>query len=188
MYKEEKSMTSKKFKAVLISGILAASVMALPISAMAEGETTAIQTQPKVTISKTVNAASGVTVPETDCTFVLTQTDMKEAAGLQNSDDTIQPATIGPITTTIKVSGTGTQTADIDFSSVTTPGEYTFTLKETAPVQKTGDFGWTVDPQEYIVRVYISSNGDKSYTIENRNKEKVDKAAFSNDYTNVDVK
>lgn len=167
-------MKNSKGKAILMSGLMAASMMLMPMSAMAAD----VQTQDAVTIKKTIQSAEGVTVPSTNFKFHVAQT--------ANTDGVTAPASIEAydVTKTASASFDGLDALLAD--KLTAAGEYTFTITETAPASDTG-FGWTTDPASYTVRAYVANAGNgftKQYTIlKSGETDKQATVDFTNKYT-----
>lgn len=188
-------MKSSKVKAILMSTLMAASMMIAPMSAMAETPTASA-------ISKTVLHDSNVTVPSTTYSFTFTQKFGKNA-----DSNTDQPAND---ITPVQATGTGTYSATADFSTLTSAlkakglaGEYTFTLTEDklSVTDPAAPFGWTNDVDtktgvakttatSYTVRAYVDKDLNVNYTMfegaDRADAAEVDKlgsATFTNKFT-----
>lgn len=141
-------------------------------------------TEPKV--NKTVNVADGITISD-DAVFSVKQ--------VPNADGVAAPATVADDTVSIPAASLKANTKvseSLGLAAKTTAvGEYTFEVKETAPADKTGTYGWTVDKTTYYVHVYVAQNGDHSYIVtkgtntitDNKLDNKVDSIDFTNTFT-----
>ncbi len=178
-------MKFKKFMALALAGVMtfamAGTVFAEDPNLNVPGETEAAGDGKlsSVTINKTVNVAHGITLPADAITFT--------AAQIDNADGVTAPAEIADIVTTISgiTADNPSGSATIDFSSITKPGEYNFTLTETSPTDKGNDtYGWTIDTASYNVQVLVKSDGAKEYYLTKAGETgKQDAAAFTNTYT-----
>lgn len=176
-------MKNSKVKAILMSGLLAASMMLMPMSAMAEGEVTALKVQ------KTVTAEKSVTIPN-DVKFTITRVD--NADGIKAPDNT-------KTLTATDLAFTNEKSTGVDIvknENLTTPewkaedaGEYTFEVKEdTSNLTSADGYGWTtVDRQAYYVHVLVDNTGKATYTITKTNTKgdsnKQSEMDFANTYT-----
>lgn len=133
------------------------------------------ETVRKVTINKEVKVpANGVAVPQNiTYKFRAVQRD-------QNENNQPKPvAKVQPITAQITSLTDGKGTVDMDFSSITVPGVYTFDLTEESP---TNDANWTVGGESYTVVVLAKNDGTKSFLIKNAQGQKLQSADFINKY------
>lgn len=139
------------------------------------GEPSTDDTVSKVTINKEVKVpANGVEVPSgVTYQFRAVQRDQNEA----NQPKPV--AKVQPITAQITSLTGGKGTVDMDFSSITVPGVYTFDLTETSP---TNDVNWTVGGETYTVVVLAKNDGTKSFLIKNAQDKKLQSADFVNKY------
>lgn len=175
----------KKFRVLLLTAVLAVSMMAGSLYVFAEdGPTTGgeLTDGASVPISKTVKVAEGITFNET-ITITATQT--------TNADGTTAPEQVADITGTIAVTQAAKTTAAtgaLDFSGLTKPGEYTFLVKETAATEESGGTWSEKDDSTYYLQVLVKANGEKQYAIsedgefDETGDKKTDKAAFENTY------
>lgn len=138
------------------------------------------------TVNKTVNVADGITISD-DAVFSVKQ--------VANADGVAAPAKVDDYTVTIPAASLKANTKvseSLGLATKTTAvGEYTFEVKETAPADKTGTYGWTVDKTTYYVHVYVAQNGDHSYIVtkgtntitDSKLDNKVDSIDFTNTFT-----
>ncbi len=141
-------------------------------------------TEPKV--NKTVNVADGITISD-DAVFSVKQ--------VPNADGVAAPATVADDTVSIPAASLKANTKvseSLGLAAKTTAvGEYTFEVKETAPADKTGTYGWTVDKTTYYVHVYVAQDNSHSYIVtegtntitDNKFENKVDSIDFTNTFT-----
>lgn len=173
-------MNLNRIKTTMATGMLAASMIlpgmtAYAVDAVPGKGVGASATTTTPAINKTVKAADGVTLPQTDVIkFTATQYDHDgPAIGKQNSDGTTQPLdTIAPTDFTINVSAltaienstnlAGTAAIGTTFTSkLTKNGEYTFTLEESDELDKgTDKYGWTINDTTLYLHVYVSDEVD----------------------------
>lgn len=158
-------------------------------------------------IEKTINVAPGVTIPD-NVVFTISQTKNNDGTVKNNADGTKQAATVGDFTVTIpkesfntdelKQSTSG-RTVEASLtndqketlaSKLTTVGEYTFTVTETAPANKgkNDTYGWTKDSTTYYLHVFKDSNQKVTYLVTESDAlgDTVDKLSsmdFTNTYT-----
>ena len=178
-------MKNSKVKAILMSGLMAASMMIMPMSAMAEGTIT----YPTVTVDKTLQMANGVDDPNVTFTYNLVQDTTAtptapESVTIDNSALTISSTDLVANSLNKTVEATGLATAMKKQQTAGKYGVYTFTLTEAAP--NPVPTGWTYSDASYKVRAYVSEKSI-GYTIEGTDGKK-DKAAFTNKYVKTDGK
>lgn len=166
----------KKIRVLLLTLVLAVTMMAGSLAVFAEGEVPSVNTNGTVTVTKTLNTNKGSTVTETfkyTATAVATETSTAEETPAATIADISISAAAGDTVTT----GTGT----LSFGTFPHAGVYQYTVKETAGTTE----GMTYDTTEYTVRVYVV-NGKNGLTISEitaeTNKEKVSSVAFDNSY------
>lgn len=165
-------MKFKRFMALALAGVMTLG--------MASSVVAADGVQEKVTIKKTVTMADGITTLDTDtATFLVHQ--------IANKDGIAAPASVSDLTpsiTGINATNKGGE-KEIDFSSVTIPGEYTFELTETAPADKgNAEYGWTKDRSKYYIQVLVKNNNSKEFYItKDGETTKKNSADFTNTYT-----
>jgi hypothetical protein len=181
----------KKFRVLLLTFVVAVTMMAGSLAVFAEDTApapttggTPIDTAGTVPISKTVQVAEGITFNET-ITVTATQT--------ANADGVTAPEQVRPITGTIAVTQaakTTPATGSLNFSSLTKPGEYTFIVTETAATTDSHGTWSVMDNQKYYLQVLVKADGSKQYAISKGEnivgKDSTDKttvAAFENTYT-----
>jgi len=177
-------MKNSKVKAILMSGLMAASMMIAPMSAMAASDN-------EPTATKTVKVADGVTIPD-NVTFTVAQD--------TNEDGTTSPSATALSWTvdaetkggTSKTGSFSAEATSLDIAShlaktgdALTAGEYTFKVTETTPTKATGDYGWiATDSTEYYVHVFVTNTGDVNYRVSKTDKTtKVSDIKFENTYT-----
>lgn len=178
-------------KSIRTAIIAAAMTLLLALGAAATGLTAHAADQPTATeptVNKTVKVADGITIAD-DAVFSVKQ--------VTNADGVAAPATVADYTVSISAASLKANTKvseSLDLAAKTTAvGEYTFEVKETAPADKTGTYGWTVDKTTYYVHVYVAQNGDHSYIVtkgtniikDNKLDNKVDSIDFTNTFTKV---
>ena len=178
-------------KSIRTAIIAAAMTLLLALGAAFTGLTAhaATSDQPTATepqVNKTVNVADGITISD-DAVFSVKQ--------VTNADGVAAPATVADYTVSIPAASLKANTKvseSLGLAAKTTAvGEYTFEVKETAPADKTGTYGWTVDKTTYYVHVYVAQNGDHSYIVtkgtntitDNKLENKVDSIDFTNTFT-----
>jgi hypothetical protein len=176
-------------KSIRTAIIAAAMTLLLALGAAATGLTAHAADQPTATeptVNKTVKVADGITIAD-DAVFSVKQ--------VTNADGVAAPATVADYTVSISAASLKANTKvseSLDLAAKTTAvGEYTFEVKETAPADKTGTYGWTVDKTTYYVHVYVAQNGDHSYIVtkgtntitDNKFENKVDSIDFTNTFT-----
>ena len=177
-------------KSIRTAIIAAAMTLLLALGAAVTGLTAHAADQPTTTepqVNKTVNVADGITISD-DAVFSVKQ--------VPNADGVAAPATVADDTVSIPAASLKANTKvseSLGLAAKTTAvGEYTFEVKETAPADKTGTYGWTVDKTTYYVHVYVAQNGDHSYivtkgtntiTTDNKLDNKVDSIDFTNTFT-----
>jgi len=176
-------------KSIRTAIIAAAMTLLLALGAAATGLTAHAADQPTATeptVNKTVKVADGITIAD-DAVFSVKQ--------VTNADGVAAPATVADYTVSISAASLKANTKvseSLDLAAKTTAvGEYTFEVKETAPADKTGTYGWTVDKTTYYVHVYVAQNGDHSYIVtkgtniikDNKLDNKVDSINFTNTFT-----
>lgn len=179
-------------KSIRTAIIAAAMTLLLALGAAVTGITAhaATSDQPSTkepTVNKTVKVADGITIAD-DAVFSVKQ--------VPNADGVAAPATVADDTVSIPAASLKANTKvseSLGLAAKTTAvGEYTFEVKETAPADKTGTYGWTVDKTTYYVHVYVAQNGDHSYivtkgtntiTTDNKLDNKVDSIDFTNTFT-----
>lgn len=189
-------MKKMRAKAILMSGLLAASMMLGTGSAWAEQKRPST-TEP--TIEKTVNVAKGVTVSN-DVKFSFTQVSNADGVLAPNEETAGQFTSLGisELTFTDAAWTNNTSEEGSFKNSVTTAledktdavGEYTFEVKEFAPTQTTEEYGWvSVDTDSYFVHVYVDKDNAHTYSVTKENvadktgDKKLDKLSFTNTYT-----
>ena len=167
-------MKSGKIKGMLMAGVL---TMSLCAGTAVMAEEAPVPTVGQAGITKNLQIAEGITVPDTTFTFNITQT----------KGDTTNVAS----TVTATFSNTDTVNADLVSKAVSTEladaskyphaGVYTFTVSE-----KKGDVtGMTYDKKAYTVNVYVVNDGDglKADSITaNDGTAKVTNMSFDNTY------
>lgn len=178
-------------KSIRTAIIAAAMTLLLALGAAVTGITAhaATSDQPSTkepTVNKTVKVADGITIAD-DAVFSVKQ--------VPNADGVAAPATVADDTVSIPAASLKANTKvseSLGLAAKTTAvGEYTFEVKETAPADKTGTYGWTVDKTTYYVHVYVAQNGDHSYIVtegtniikDNKLDNKVDSINFTNTFT-----
>ena len=178
-------------KSIRTAIIAAAMTLLLALGAAVTGLTAhaATSDQPTATepqVNKTVNVADGITISD-DAVFSVKQ--------VTNADGVTAPATVAEYTVSIPAASLKANTKvseSLGLAAKTTAvGEYTFEVKETAPADKTGTYGWTVDKTTYYVHVYVAQNGDHSYIVtkgtntitDSKLDNKVDSIDFTNTFT-----
>ena len=178
-------------KSIRTAIIAAAMTLLLALGAAFTGLTAhaATSDQPTATepqVNKTVNVADGITISD-DAVFSVKQ--------VTNADGVTAPATVAEYTVSIPAASLKANTKvseSLGLAAKTTAvGEYTFEVKETAPADKTGTYGWTVDKTTYYVHVYVAQNGDHSYIVtkgtntitDSKLDNKVDSIDFTNTFT-----
>lgn len=180
-------MKFTRIKTTMMAGMLAASMILPGMTALAAEPTKADATK---FITKTVTApTSGVSVNET-FKYTFTQEEKKDDSGVEANTTT---AAIPEI----QVNATAANTAFngvIDLSRLTTPGVYTYIVKETdeSEDKTSGTVTWEYDTTEYRLRVYVQGTGaDQTKTMTliktaddasdtTTNDKKVATAAFNN--------
>lgn len=189
-------MKKMRAKAILMSGLLAASMMLGTGSAWAE-QKQPLKTEP--TIEKTVNVAKGVTVPN-DVKFSFTQVSNADGVLAPNEETAGQFTSLGISELTFTDAAWTNKTSEVGSfkNSVITAlagktnavGEYTFEVKESAPTQTTEEYGWvSVDKGSYFVHVYVDKDNTHTYSVTKNNvtdttgEKKLDKLSFTNTYT-----
>lgn len=178
-------------KSIRTAIIAAAMTLLLALGAAATGLTAhaATSDQPTATepkVNKTVNVADGITISD-DAVFSVKQ--------VPNADGVAAPATVADDTVSIPAASLKANTKvseSLGLAAKTTAvGEYTFEVKETAPADKTGTYGWTVDKTTYYVHVYVAQDNSHSYIVtegtntitDNKFENKVDSIDFTNTFT-----
>ena len=176
-------------KSIRTAIIAAAMTLLLALGAAFTGLTAHAADQPTATepqVNKTVNVADGITISD-DAVFSVKQ--------VTNADGVTAPATVTDYTVSIPAASLKANTnvsESLGLAAKTTAvGEYTFEVKETAPADKTGTYGWTVDKTTYYVHVYVAQNGDHSYIVtkgtntitDSKLDNKVDSIDFTNTFT-----
>jgi hypothetical protein len=176
-------------KSIRTAIIAAAMTLLLALGAAFTGLTAHAADQPTATepkVNKTVNVADGITISG-DAVFSVKQVD--------NADKVAYPAKVDDYTVTISATNLKANakvSESLGLAAKTTAvGEYTFEVKETAPADKTGTYGWTVDKTTYYVHVYVAQNGDHSYIVtkgtntitDSKLDNKVDSIDFTNTFT-----
>lgn len=176
-------------KSIRTAIIAAAMTLLLALGAAVTGLTAHAADQPTTTepqVNKTVNVADGITISD-DAVFSVKQ--------VPNADGVTAPATVADGTVSISAASLKANTKvseSLGLAAKTTAvGEYTFEVKETAPADKTGTYGWTVDKTTYYVHVYVAQNGDHSYIVtkgtntitDSKLDNKVDSIDFTNTFT-----
>lgn len=180
-------MKAKKLRLTMVSGLVALSMMALP---MTTGAAERALADAAPSIEKTVNVAKGVTIDQ-DVSFRIEQ-----VANPTHEDGTviIAPSTIEAFTVTaatangtsdggsvVKTAETGLGDKDLK------PGEYTFKVTEvTDPLTVKDGYGWIAnDTNDFFIHVYVSADGTKKYSATAKNVITDSKAdlKFTNTYT-----
>lgn len=178
-------------KSIRTAIIAAAMTLLLALGAAFTGLTAhaATSDQPTATeptVNKTVKVADGITIAD-KADFSVKQVD--------NADKVAYPAKVDDYTVSISAEDLNANhngSVSLGLAAKTTAvGEYTFEVKETAPADKTGTYGWTVDKTTYYVHVYVAQNGDHSYIVtegtniikDNKLDNKVDSINFTNTFT-----
>lgn len=176
-------------KSIRTAIIAAAMTLLLALGAAFTGLTAHAADQPTATepqVNKTVNVADGITISD-DAVFSVKQ--------VTNADGVTAPATVADYTVSIPAASLKANTKvseSLGLAAKTTAvGEYTFEVKETAPADKTGTYGWTVDKTTYYVHVYVAQDNSHSYIVtegtntitDNKFENKVDSIDFTNTFT-----
>lgn len=178
-------------KSIRTAIIAAAMTLLLALGAAFTGLTAhaATSDQPTATeptVNKTVNVAGGITIAD-KADFSVKQVD--------NADKVAYPAKVDDYTVSISAEDLNANhngSVSLGLADKTTAvGEYTFEVKETAPADKTGTYGWTVDKTTYYVHVYVAQDNSHSYIVtegtntitDNKFENKVDSIDFTNTFT-----
>jgi hypothetical protein len=176
-------------KRIRIALIAAAMTLLLAMGSAVVGMNVHAADQPtkdEPTVNKKVNVADGITISD-NAVFSVTQ--------VANADGVAAPAKVDYYTVTIpaaNLKANAKVSESLGLAAKTTAvGEYTFEVKETAPADKTGTYGWTVDKTTYYVHVYVAQNGDHSYIVtkgtntitDSKLDNKVDSIDFTNTFT-----
>lgn len=151
----------RKFRVLLLTFVVAVTMMAGSLSVFAAGET---PTETEPTVTKTVNVADGITIAD-DVVLTVHQ--------VSNADNVVAPMTVDDYTVTISkadLNGTDHQKAGVSLgleAKTTAVGEYTFMVTETSPTAKAADaaYGWTVDTSVYYVHVYVDKDKNHQYLL-----------------------
>lgn len=179
-------------KSIRTAIIAAAMTLLLALGAAFTGLTAHAADQPTATepqVNKTVNVADGITISD-DAVFSVKQ--------VTNADGVTAPATVADYTVSIPAASLKANTKvseSLGLAAKTTAvGEYTFEVKETAPADKNGTYGWTTDKTVYYVHVYVTNaatnnhsyivtKGTNTITTDNKLDNKVDSIDFTNTFT-----
>jgi hypothetical protein len=180
-------------KSIRTAIIAAAMTLLLALGAAFTGLTAhaATSDQPTATepqVNKTVNVADGITISD-DAVFSVKQ--------VPNADGVTAPATVADYTVNIPAASLKANTKvseSLGLAAKTRAvGEYTFEVKETAPADKTGTYGWTTDKTVYYVHVYVTNaaTNNHSYIVtkgtntitDKKLDNKVDSIDFTNTFT-----
>ena len=181
----------KKFRVLLLTFVVAVTMMASSLSVFAVQGNASEASATVPTLTKEVTIAEGVTMPETAFEFTAELT--------TNADnvDTPAGATQSFVTTVSGAETVGTGTALTFTGALNVPttwavGEYTYEITETAPTQTAEATGWTtIDTAKYYLHVYAKNDNTVLYSITKTNEvgaEKVpdEEFKFSNEYENND--
>lgn len=175
-YKGGEDMKTMKLKALVMSGLLAASLLAsMPVYAAdyANPET--------AKVTKEIKKNEGVTTPEVTFTFTAALTDnpAEQPAAPADAPKTLPSVTIS--STAANLSGA------FDLTSLTTPGLYTYDIAETmdAPAKDAEGYGWDYNTEacSYKLTVAVDNEGNKKIYLFDKDNKKVDDMDFSNKYT-----
>lgn len=181
----------KKFRVLLLTFVVAVTMMAGSLAVFAAGEETTPAnneisgTIPSVPVTKSVDVADGITVPATTFKIYAQQTD--NASGEPVAPVTSQDkAEVGEMAVAAGASSqTGTPT--LDFVNLTPKaGEYTFTVTEgdEHAVTTAGADGWQPNSESYKVVVLVKngqSGLEREYAVY-KGENKVNSVDFTNTY------
>lgn len=180
----------KKFRVLLLTFVVAVTMMAGSLSVFAaDGSTTGgdLTNGDKVPVSKTVKVADGTTFSE-KITIKATHV----ANSTNNPACPVAVGSVGPFSKELTVTQAAKTTPvedTIDFSSLTKPGLYTFSVVEETPTAQGGGTWSVVDTTKYYLQVLVKSDGTKQYALSKgedivaaNSEDKADEAAFDNTY------
>lgn len=182
----------KKFRVLLLTFVVAVTMMAGSLAVFAEGEETTTPannvisgTITSVPVTKAVNVADGITVPETSFNVYAEQTN-------NALDEPVAPVTgqaktkVGELAVAAGASAqTGTPTLNFD-SLTPKAGEYTFIVTEgdENAVSTAGADGWQPNSESYKVVVLVKNGTDgleRQYAVY-KGETKVESVDFTNTY------
>lgn len=179
---------AKRIRIALIAAamtlLLAMGAAAVNVHA-AEGDatTTTPTPQTELKIKKIANVADGVSVSST-ASFSMKLTN--NADGVTTPTNAPKSITVNDLDFTQANKDAGSAaTETVDLSSLTNPGEYTYTLTETAP---TGN-GWAMDNSVYTVQILVKNDTNKTkeiYITKAGTTGKQPNCTFTNTYTEYD--
>lgn len=176
-------MKSMKIKSIAMAGVLSLSMLAgMPVMA---AESTKTMPNGENLISKTVEAPEGLTFSKT-FNFTATQRGQETVGG--TTANTVTAAVSIPAITIADTTENKTATANITLTEITTPGVYTYDIKETADDAQDNGLKWNYDNSNYVMTVYKTATGQsitivKGSDAPTSNENKLDKATFTNTVT-----
>ncbi len=167
-------MRKMKLKAIVMSGVMAASLLAAIPAAAAEPYTNPAEAK----VVKTIDKNDGIEMPEVIFTFTATQTD-------NPTDQPAAPAQVALDSVTIK-STADPKSASFDLSKLTVPGLYTYKIEETNDAAaKEGGYGWDYNTASasYTMSVLVDNNGVQKIYLYDKDNKKVETMDFNNKFT-----
>lgn len=182
-------MKFKRLMALAMAGVMA---LGMSVTAMAEPDIPIDNNKAEIIEKKVEWEKGAVDLPNETFNFTLT--------GKANDDNdkpdpaTPYPTLTGSISYTKDSDNTAYQKVEVDFSSLTTAGVYTFDVTEVIPQVKTEGMTYNAGNNDqgiaknYKLKVYVKSDGTKSYTLAPVSDDgtvggKVNTAKFLNKYT-----
>ena len=173
-------MKAKGMKAVTLAGMLAAGMsMGTNVWASVPTVGTGTEAEPaKVSITKNLEIADGITVPKTEFTFAFTKV-------TEDAPD-IAVKTVSYFDTDKAADHVVTKSTENIFEGVEFPhaGEFLYKLKETAGTIDVQSGKMTYDTSEYTVHVYVKNSAEGIY-ISDVTAEKNGKKQSSIDFLNT---